>query len=56
MKQYLVIETFLPGCKQKIYERFHTQGRMLPDEVLTDTGIRVARKMMATKREENDCF
>ena len=31
MKQYMVIETFLPGCKQKAYERFHTQGRMLPE-------------------------
>jgi len=31
MKQYMVIETFLPGCKQKVYERFHAQGRMLPD-------------------------
>lgn len=31
MKQYMVIETFLPGCKGKIYERFHTQGRLLPE-------------------------
>ena len=31
MKQYMVIETFLPGCKAKIYERFHAQGRMLPN-------------------------
>lgn len=30
MTQYMVLETFLPGCKEKIYERFHTQGRMLP--------------------------
>jgi len=30
MKQYMVIETFLPGCKDKIYERFHEKGRMLP--------------------------
>jgi hypothetical protein len=30
MKQYMVIETFLPGCKQKVYERFRAQGRMLP--------------------------
>ena len=26
----MVIETFLPGCKAKIYERFHARGRMLP--------------------------
>ena len=31
MKQYMVIETFLPGCKDKIYERFQVKGRMLPD-------------------------
>src|SRR6266566_5026120 len=30
MKQYMVIETFLPGCKQKCYERFHARGRLLP--------------------------
>ncbi|MEJ0088818.1 MAG: DUF3303 family protein [Limisphaerales bacterium] len=30
MKRYMVIETFLPECKEKIYERFHAQGRMLP--------------------------
>ena len=34
MKQYMVIETFLPGCKSKIYERFHSQGRMLPDGLI----------------------
>lgn len=27
----MVIERFLPGCKQKVYERFHAQGRMLPE-------------------------
>ena len=31
MKQYMVIETFFPGCKGKIYERFHAKGRMLPE-------------------------
>ena len=31
MKQYMVIETFLPGRKEKVYERFHAQGRMLPE-------------------------
>lgn len=30
MKQYMVIESFLPGCKDKVYERFHQKGRMLP--------------------------
>ena len=31
MKQYMVIETFMPGCKDKVYERFHQTGRMLPE-------------------------
>jgi Protein of unknown function (DUF3303) len=31
MKQYMVIESFLSGCKGNIYERFHQKGRMLPD-------------------------
>ena len=31
MKQYMVIETFGPGCQPEIYKRFHARGRMLPD-------------------------
>src|SRR5229473_1673793 len=31
MKQYMVIETFAPGCKEKVYERFHQKGRMLSE-------------------------
>ena len=31
MKKYMVIETFFSGCKEKVYERFHARGRMLPD-------------------------
>ena len=31
MKQYMVIETFSWGCKEKVYERFHAKGRMLPE-------------------------
>jgi hypothetical protein len=27
----MVIEIFLPGCKEKVYERFHQKGRMLPE-------------------------
>lgn len=29
--RYLVIETFRPGCKECVYERFHAQGRLLPE-------------------------
>jgi hypothetical protein len=28
---YMVIETFKPGAKEAVYERFHRGGRMLPD-------------------------
>lgn len=34
MKQYMVIEEFFPGCKGKIYERFHAKGRMLPEGLM----------------------
>ncbi len=34
MKQYMVIETFFPDCKSKIYDRFHAKGRMLPDGLM----------------------
>ena len=31
MNKYMVIETFLPGCRDKVYQRFHEKGRMIPD-------------------------
>ena len=31
MKRYMVIEHFAPGVKDKVYERFREQGRMLPE-------------------------
>jgi Domain of unknown function (DUF3303) len=27
----MVLETFQPGCKERVYERFRNTGRMLPD-------------------------
>jgi hypothetical protein len=27
----MVIERFLPGCKEKVYQRYHQKGRMLPE-------------------------
>jgi hypothetical protein len=27
----MIIETFVPGGKARVYERFHQRGRMLPD-------------------------
>ena len=29
--RYTVVETFAPGCRLAVYERFHLRGRMLPD-------------------------
>jgi hypothetical protein len=30
MTRYMVIETYRTGCLEKVYERFHKQGRLLP--------------------------
>jgi hypothetical protein len=29
--QYMVIESFFENCIEKVYERFHNKGRMLPE-------------------------
>ena len=29
--KYMVLETFRPGCKARIYERLRAKGRMLPE-------------------------
>lgn len=29
--KYMVVETFAPGAKTLVYERFYQKGRMLPD-------------------------
>jgi uncharacterized protein DUF3303 len=31
--RYMVIETFAPGKRELVYERFRTKGRMLPDDL-----------------------
>ena len=30
MPKFMVIETYKEGCLDKVYERFHRQGRMMP--------------------------
>jgi hypothetical protein len=30
-RRYMVMETFRPGAKAQVYERFRRQGRMLPE-------------------------
>jgi hypothetical protein len=32
--KYMVIETFAPGKRAAVYERFHKDGRLLPDGLL----------------------
>ena len=31
MPEFMVIETFRPGCEQAIYERLDREGRLLPE-------------------------
>lgn len=31
MKRYMVIEQFVPGKKEQVYERFRTRGRLMPE-------------------------
>ena len=51
MTQYMVIEKFLPGCKEAVYERFAESGRMLPkglvylDSWLEKDGVRCFQLM-----------
>jgi len=34
MTRYLVIETFAEGCLDRVYQRFHSRGRMLPEGLI----------------------
>ena len=31
MKKYMVVEKYKKGCFNKIYERYNSQGRLLPE-------------------------
>jgi Domain of unknown function (DUF3303) len=31
MKKYMVVEKYKKGCFDKIYARYHSKGRMLPE-------------------------
>ena len=31
MTKYMVVETFFDGCLEKVYQRFHQKGRMIPE-------------------------
>ena len=44
----LVLETFRPGCKERVYERFRETGRMLPN------GLRYIDSWV--EKEGNRCY
>ena len=46
--KYIVIETFRPDCKARVYERFREKGRMLPD------GLRYIESWL--EKEGDRCF
>ena len=58
MTKYMVIENYREGCFEKIYERFHKQGRMLSpglffiDSWLEKNGKRCFQ-LMETEDPEN---
>ena len=46
--KYMVVESFAPGCKDRVYERFRRKGRMLPD------GLRYIDSWL--EKDGNRCF
>jgi hypothetical protein len=46
--KYMVLETFRPGCKERVYERFREKGRMLPE------GLRYLDSWL--EKEGDRCF
>jgi len=55
MKRYMVIEHFAPGAKDKVYERFQKQGRMLPDGlVYIDSWLEASGERCFQLMETND--
>ena len=33
MKKYMVVENYKEGCFEKIYERYNSKGRLLPEDL-----------------------
>ena len=55
--RYMVIETFAPGKRALVYERFRTKGRMLPDDLhYIDSWVELSGdrcfQLMETSRRE----
>jgi hypothetical protein len=55
MTEYMVIENYREGCFDKIYERFHKYGRMLPDGlVFIESWLEKSEKRCFQLMETND--
>lgn len=57
MPKFMVIESYREGCLDKVYERFHRQGRMLPPGLIyIDSWLEKGRdrcfQLMETDRPE----
>jgi len=48
MKKYMVVENYKEGCFEKIYERYHTKGRLFPE------GLHFLNSWV--NKEKNICF
>ena len=48
MKKYMVVEKYKKGCFKKIYERYNSKGRMLPE------GLAYLNSWV--NKEKNICF
>ena len=62
MARYMVIETFFENCTEKVYQRYHHNGRMLPegliylDSWLTKDGTRCFQIMETARYELFDVW
>jgi len=62
MMLYMVIETFKPGQKEAVYERFHRLGRQLPeglhyiDSWLEENGNRCFQLMQTENKKLFDLW
>lgn len=57
MKKYMVIERFKDGAFEAAYERFHSDGRLLPDGLYylnswVSTEAQICFQLMETKTPE----
>jgi hypothetical protein len=48
MKKYMVVENYKKGCYERIYERYHSKGRMFPE------GLQFLNSWV--NKENNKCF